>query len=105
MEELKETPRFNYGSKTLDETSSRPKLKYKKKKDKKNSESKKRSKSKSKSPYKSKKSHNPENSQFFLFLRKTFKLRNDYDYEHSELFLESKIQAFEGYPFNFKDTD
>ena len=102
MEELEYTPRFNYGSKTLDKLSSPLKLKLKKNKNKNSSKSKKHSKNESKYQYEYKK-NNAEKNQFVLFLRKTFKLRNDFDYEHTEIFLESKQQAFEGYPFNFKD--
>ena len=105
MEEIEYTPRFNYGSKTLDKVSSPLKLELKKKKNKKSSKSKKHLKNKSKSLYKYMKSANPEENQFVLFLRKKFKLRNDYDFENSLIFLESIKQAFEGYPFNYKDTD
>ena len=107
MEELEVTPRFNYGSKTLDGTSFPKKSKNKKKKDTRSSKSqnKKKLTKKSKSHYKSIKSQDPEKNQFYLLLKKTFKLRNDYDYEHSKLFLEAKLQAFEGYPFDFEDID
>ena len=34
----------------------------------------------------------------FEFLFKKFKLRNDFDQEHSDIFLKEKEQVFLGYP-------
>ena len=42
----------------------------------------------------------PKINPYFSLLCKKFQLRNDFDKEHCDAFLASKLQTFEDFPFN-----
>ena len=91
MEELKMTPRFNYG-----ESATELQI-LKLKEDKNLKTSKKQSKSYLQT---SKNTKTIKNNISLLFLCKKFQLRNDFDKEHCDAFLASKLQTFEEFPFD-----
>ena len=85
MDELKTTPRFNYGETAIE--SQKIKLNEEEiiKQTKKQSKSHKQT---------------PKINPCFSLLCKKFQLRNDFDKEHCDAFLASKLQTFEDFPFD-----
>ena len=88
MNELKATPRFNYGETAIESQV----LKFNE------NENVKLPKKQSKSYIQTSK-----NNLYFLLFCKRFQLRNDFDKEHCDAFLASKLQTFEDFPFDNKD--
>ena len=95
MNEIKITPRFNCGETPIESEI----LKF-------NGDENLKSLTKQSEPYiqTSKTTKTVKNKPFFLLLCKKFHLRNDFDKDHCDEFLASKLQTFEDFPFDNKDV-